>query len=170
MSLDRNKQELHNINSYLENEDTSRPTSFGIESDRVSNLSSELSNILYELQAFDTNRPPAEMHGYNHHVTSDHGSQTLPIRREPPITDISHNSTSTFKPSTREYSKTEVSYDDSKPPPSYSDHHRVRLLRGKNRHEADPADGLHTHNGSMYSSLWWFWRNLLGRPHTSYVR
>lgn len=148
MSLDRNKQDLHNINTYLESAETSRPTSFGIESDRVSNLSSELTNILYELQAFDTNRPPAEFHMR----PIDHGSQTLPIRREPPITDISHNSTSTFKPSKKEYAKTEVVYDDSKPP-SYSDHHRVRMLKGKNRHEADPADGLHTQNDSMYSSL-----------------
>ena len=151
MSLDRNKPHaMHNIDTYLESEDTSRPTSFGMESDRVSNLSSELSNILYELQAFDTNRPPAETRS----IPVDYGSQTLPSRREPPITDISHNSTSTFKPSKKHYSKHEdVVFEEAKPP-SYTDHNRVRVLRGKNRQESEPADcDGSAHSGSMNSSL-----------------
>jgi len=122
-----------------------------MESDRMSNISSELSNILYELQAFDTNRPKDSPR------SQQKQSNTLPThhRHEPPMTDISHSPMSTFRPNNdnKSYAKTEVvTYDESKPP-SYTDHQRVRILRGKSRQEADPADGLHSHSGSMYSSL-----------------
>jgi len=149
-------KEPSTIDSYLEGStNTSRCTSFGIDSDRMSNISSELSNILYELQAFNTDRHPSEAHDsmYN---TQDSNSKTLPkaYRREPGDTDLSSN-TSTFKPE-RRYAKTEVKYDDKKQVNGggFQEKHRVRVLRGRaSRGEADPSDGLHGNSDSIYSSL-----------------
>ena len=149
MSLDRKKKSTFTQSEASEPyDDDSRRGSFGMESDRMSNISSELSNILFELQAFDTNRP-----NDTHENKPQASSHTLPARRDAPMaTDLSHSPMSTFRPSDRGYARTEITYDESKPP-SYTDHQRVRLLRGKSRQEADPADGLHSPSGDMYSSL-----------------
>ena len=151
MTLDRKKKEAHTIDSYFDSNPTPRCTSFGIDSDRMSNISSELSNILFELQAFDTDRHPSETHNLT--FRSNENSKTLPAhskRREPVNTDISRN-VSTFKPA-RRFAKTEVKYENK--PQNSGDNHRVRILRGKNsRGETDPSDGLHGNTDSMYSSL-----------------
>jgi len=127
----------------------SRPTSFGIDSDRMSNLSSELSNILYELQAFNTERHPSETQGslYDCDVVN---AATLPHRTtaDPGPPDLSR-SVSTFKPG-RAFAKTEV---QPQPSDSIEPHHRVRVLRGRSRADADPSDGLHGNSDSIYSSL-----------------
>lgn len=156
MSLDRKRKDF-TMDPYMSSGNTSRRGSFGIESDRMSNISSELSNILYELQAFDTTLPK-DSHVSDNNKCTGPASSTLPHRRDPPMTDISHNPMSTFRPTptntlnNKRYAKTEVAFDDAKPP-SYTDHQRVRVLRGKSRQEADPSDGLHSPSGSMYSSL-----------------
>ena len=148
MSLERRKKNTfgHESEPY---DDDSRRGSFGMESDRMSNISSELSNILYELQAFDTNVPQD-----THERKQPHASgNTLPSsRHDGHMTDISHSPMSTFRPTKNKDShKSELQYEENKPP-SYTDHQRVRILRGKSRQETDPADGLHS-PGSMYSSL-----------------
>ena len=128
MTLDRKKKEAHTIDSYFDSNPTSRCTSFGIDSDRMSNISSELSNILFELQAFDTDRHPSETHNLT--FRSNENSKTLPAhskRREPVNTDISRN-VSTFKPA-RRFAKTEVKYENK--PHNSGDNHRVRILRGE---------------------------------------
>ncbi|XP_057293625.1 uncharacterized protein LOC130622207 [Hydractinia symbiolongicarpus] len=145
MSLQQNQSEMKNIDSYLGSGTNSARTSFGIDPDRVSNLSSELSNILFELQAFDTEKHPRELHGA---IYSESDSKTLPHRRQLGATDLSRSST--FKPQ-RGYAKTEVHFDLEKPP--HIDHNRVRILRGRSRAEADPSDGLHSNSDSIYSSL-----------------
>ena len=140
MSLERKKKNTFGHEPEIFGDD-SRPGSFGIESDRMSNISSELSNILYELQAFDTNAPCDTEEGRSHavHTNSNYDSTT---------SELSHSPMSTFRP---EKKKSEILYSETKPP-SYTDHQRVRLLRGRSRQETDPADGLHS-PGSMYSSL-----------------
>ncbi|XP_066932534.1 uncharacterized protein [Clytia hemisphaerica] len=148
MSLERRKKNTfgHESEPY---DDDSRRGSFGMESDRMSNISSELSNILYELQAFDTN-VPQDTHERKQPQAS---GNTLPSsRRDGPMTDISHSPMSTFRPTkNKDSNKSDIQYEENKPP-SYTDHQRVRILRGKSRQETDPADGLHS-PGSMYSSL-----------------
>ena len=131
----------------------SRPTSFGIDSDRMSNLSSELSNILFELQAFNTERHPSDTQGGNLYDCEVVNAATLPHRTTadtPGPPDLSR-SVSTFKPG-RAFAKTEV-----QPPASSTSveptHHRVRVLRGRSRADADPSDGLHGNSDSIYSSL-----------------
>lgn len=138
MSLERRKKNTFGHESEIFGED-SRPGSFGIESDRMSNISSELSNILYELQAFDTNSPPNTIDGRTETVTTNKDSQNVVLNE---------SVMSTFRP---EKSKQEIPNGEKKPL-CYTDHQRVRLLRGKSRQEADPADGLHS-QASMYSSL-----------------
>lgn len=142
MSLERRKKNTFGHEPDIFGED-SRPGSFGIESDRMSNISSELSNILYELQAFDTNAPTNTVDS-RRHVAFSNSSNDSPS----PNADSSESPMSTFRP---EKSKQEITYNE-KQPPCYSDHQRVRLLRGKPRQETDPADGLHS-PASMYSSL-----------------
>lgn len=143
MSLDRKKKNTfgHESEPY---DDDSRRGSFGMESDRMSNISSELSNILYELQAFDTNVP------HDTHERKPQASNNTIPKREGHMTDLSHSPMSTFRPQ-KDHAKTEITYEENKPP-SYADHQRVRILRGKSRQDTDPADGLHS-PGSMYSSL-----------------
>ena len=147
MSLGK-KSDQGNIDAYFESNATSTRTSFGIDSDRMSNISSELSNILYELQAFNTERHPSESRDTTFKVTN---SNTMPHRHEScNSTDLSRTPSNTFQPQ-RRYPKTEVQYDPTKP--SYNENHRVRILRGRSRAEADPSDGLHGNSDSIYSSL-----------------
>ena len=113
----------------------------------MSNLSSELSNILYELQAFNTDRHPSE--SQSNVYDDDTNANTLPHRHSEGAPDLS-KTVSTFKPG-RAYAKTEVQFDSTKPPTI--EHHRVRVLRGRSRAEADPSDGLHGNSDSIYSSL-----------------
>ena len=148
MSLERRKKNTFGHDTEPYDDYDSRRGSFGMESDRMSNISSELSNILYELQAFDTN-VPQDTHERKQPQAS--GNTLATSRRNDPMVDISHSPMSTFRPSKKDSHKSELQYEESKPP-SYTDHQRVRILRGKSRQETDPADGLHS-PGSMYSSL-----------------
>lgn len=140
MSLERRKKNTFGHEPEIFGED-SRPGSFGIESDRMSNISSELSNILYELQAFDTNAPSKTVDSRREVVSTESNNDS-------PNIDLSESPMSTFRP---EKQKSEIPFNEKKPP-SYTDHQRVRILRGKSRQDTDPADGLHSQS-SMYSSL-----------------
>lgn len=143
MSLERKKKNTFGHEPEIF-DDNSRPGSFGIESDRMSNISSELSNILYELQAFDTNGPrqyndPSQ----NNQITSSNYEQQF--------SELSNSPMSTFRPEKNQKNKLEA-VESEKKQPIYTGHQRVRLLKGKSRQETDPADGLHS-PGAMYSSL-----------------
>ena len=119
------KKDERNSEMFLDSADTSCRASFVIDSDRMSNISSELTNILYELQAFNTK--PNDIN-------------SLPRTRDTIDTTLSRSST--FRPESQK-TKTMTLKDQNNTKQVHTDNNRIRALRARTRAEADPSDGYH---------------------------
>ncbi|XP_047136896.1 uncharacterized protein LOC100201272 isoform X1 [Hydra vulgaris] len=121
-------------NSCRDSPDASCRESFVIDSNRMSTISSELTNILFELQAFNT-KP-------NNVKSSVSLRDTI---------DTNLDKSSTFRPQGQK-TKTMIEKDQNITKQLQTDNNRIRGVRGRTRAEADPSDGYHAISDN-YGSL-----------------